>query len=68
MQECRYGDVRDGRIAITRFRDHCRIVWNVDDWRVGFTGDWSGVDGFVRLFHRDHAKNGYSAASAIFVD
>jgi hypothetical protein len=44
------------------------IVWNLDYWRGGFTGDWSGVDGFVRLFHRDHAQNGYSTASAIFVD
>jgi hypothetical protein len=68
IQECRYRHVRDGRIAITLFRDHCRIVWNVDDWRGGFTGDWSGVDGFVQLFPRDHAKNGYSTASAIFVD
>jgi Neuraminidase (sialidase) len=55
-------------MTIIRLRDHCRIVWNVDDRRGRFTGDWSVADGFVRLFHRDHAKNGYSTASAIFVD
>jgi Neuraminidase (sialidase) len=55
-------------MTIIRLRDHCRIVWNVDDRRGKFTGDWSVVDGFVRLFHRDHAKNGYSTASATTTD
>jgi hypothetical protein len=49
-------------MTIIRLRDHCRIVWNVDDRRGKFTGDWSVVDGFVRLFH------GYSTASATTTD